>query len=113
MELIENVRSDIFLLSINEAGYQRSGAFLSISFILLSILYNFATVVNKIKKSIFNKIFFCFCFVVYIGNCLEGMLLAQLFGSNKSMVIILGLMIITIIFQLFIRNKYNRIIIKS
>lgn len=101
--LMENVRTDLFLLSDLDGMYQRAGAFLVISFFIYSFMTAFFLFVNKYAKR--SKFMVLITFVLFGFYCLltiGGMLLSQMIGSNNTLVNLGGLLFATTIFYIFI-----------
>lgn len=100
--LMENVRTDLFLLADLDGMYQRPGTFLVISFFIYSFMTAFFLFVNKYAKK--SKISVLMSFVLFGLYCLltiGGMLLSQMIGSNNTLVNLGGLLFATTIFYIF------------
>lgn len=101
--LMENVRTDLFLIANLDGMYQRAGAFLTISFFIYSFITAFFLFVNKYAKK--SKLVNLMTFVLFGLYCLitiGGMLLSQMIGSNNTFVNLGGLLFATTIFYIFI-----------
>ena len=101
--LMENVRTDLFLLSDLDGMYQRAGDFLTISFFIYSFITVFFLFVNKyVKKSKFMILMAFLLFGLYCLLTICGMVLSQMIGSNNTLVNLGGLLFATTIFYIFI-----------
>ena len=94
------VRSDIFYLNDVNGIYQRSGDFLSISFVIISLLH-FVHILNiSLKSGSFKRYLFIYtvcAFLAIVGS--------QLFGSNSATAVSLGVFMITLVMMLVVRSK--------
>lgn len=101
--LMENVRTDLFLLSDLDGMYQRAGAFLTISFFIYSFMTVFFIFVNKYaKRSKFMTLMIFLLFGLYCLLTICGIVLSQMIGSNNTLVNLGGLLFATTIFYIFI-----------
>lgn len=97
------IRDDIWYLKDVNGNYQRSGNFLSISFILISFLY-FSLELKK-TEILHRKIDVVFWLAFYSLLALMAVVCAQLFGSNSSTMVVSGVYIITVVACLVATNK--------
>lgn len=97
LELMSNIRTDLFLISDLDGMYQRPGAFLVISFFIYSFITAFFLFINKNSKALV-LLFFC----LYLMSIIGGMLLSQMIGSNNTLVNLAGLLFANIIFYILI-----------
>lgn len=101
--LMENVRTDLFLLSDLDGMYQRAGAFLTISFFIYSFMTVFFIFVNKYaKRSKFMTLMIFLLFGLYCLLTICGIVFSQMIGSNNTLVNLGGLLFATTIFYIFI-----------
>ncbi|WP_299735198.1 hypothetical protein [uncultured Endozoicomonas sp.] len=88
------LRSDIFLIKGLNEGYQRSGDFLVIGYLILISLYVQFYSLKQIKNSIFFRGVNIIVFTLLVINALTSMVIAQMMGSNKAVVLLAGLVLI-------------------
>ena len=101
-EFSEQLRDDIFLISGPETGlYQRPGAFLTISSLLLSFTY-INLLLNAHKRNFLYKTFLFIYVCIFIVVLLSSMLFAQMIGSNSAFICIGCLLVVSLIFSIFI-----------
>ncbi len=105
-ELYARLRSDIYLISDINGNYQRSGDFLVIVFLVLSTLYAHVIALNQGLSSKMYKFLSPVFFVTYLGYGFLSMAIAQMIGSNKAAVVIVGLILTLVImcFLIFFRR---------
>src|SRR5690554_5555276 len=91
-----------YLLGV-DGSYQRSGNFLSISFIVVSFFY-LTLVLQRIGKKIIllGVLFWLF---IYTASTLMALVGSQLFGSNSATAVILGVYLITLVMTLILPRK--------
>ncbi len=100
-------RIDIFFIEGADEGYQRSGNFMIILFILNSFLHLSITArLNPIRKT--NFIFFL---TIYSFNMIINLINSQMIGSNAATANIFAMYLMTIVLSFFsykidVRNKY-------
>jgi hypothetical protein len=105
VNLFSRMREDIFLIADlhGDADYQRSGNFLSISFIMVSAIFvslmSSCSVINK------KKLKLIFWFLVYSLSTLLALISSQLFGSNSATAVMMGIYILTVVTVLLMRNR--------
>ncbi len=101
--LLSRSRGDIFFIDDFDGDYQRSGNFISISFVAVSVIFSSLlsswTGVNKDKI----KIFFWFLIYTVIAKIL--LLGSQLIGSNSATAVIIGIYILTVISVMLMKNR--------
>lgn len=93
----------LFYLTGVDGTYQRSGNFLSISFICVSFYY--LLLVSKravVNAGSLNAFFWLFVYTVSTTMALVG---SQLIGSNSATAVILGVYLITLVMTLLIPKK--------
>ncbi|NVK44052.1 MAG: hypothetical protein HWE39_22645 [Oceanospirillaceae bacterium] len=97
------LRPDIFYLSGIDGSYQRSGNFLSISFVCLS--YVFMRVMFGFIEFQKSLVKFVFWIWVYTSSTLIVLIASQLIGSNSATAVILGVYLITFVMSLLVTRK--------
>lgn len=101
--LLSRSRDDIFFIDDFDGDYQRSGNFISISFVVVSVIFSSLlsswTGVNKDKIKIF------FWFVIYTLIAKMLLLGSQLIGSNSATAVIIGIYILTVISVMLMKNR--------
>lgn len=100
-ELFGYLRSDRFLISLTEDSYQRPGAFLTISSLLLSFVY-INILLNTCKSNFLCKILLFIYACILITILLFSMLLAQMIGSNNAFICNGCLLVINLVFYIFL-----------
>jgi len=99
-----NVRTDAFLIDDINGEYQRPGAFLVISSMILSVLYmnTLLSGLLKFKNKFMLSLLRIVCFCIYAINLLAAMLISQLIGSNNALICISGMLLLAIVFHVFL-----------
>jgi hypothetical protein len=93
----------LFYLTGVDGSYQRSGNFLSISFITVSYLYLALVFIRKDDKP--KRISDVFWLMIYSLSALLALTGSQLFGSNSATVVILGVCLITLVIILVVSRQ--------
>lgn len=96
----QRLRDDIFYLTDIDGAYQRSGNFLSMSFMINSFLF----LLVVLKHRIINRRS-TFWYFLYGLSAVLSIVGAQLFGSNNATVVIVGLLSITVITALTVTSS--------
>ncbi len=99
----QRLHDSLFYLKDINGSYQRSGNFLSISFIVVSFAY-FNLVLKYISQSATILARF-FWLSVYTLSTLMALAGSQLFGSNSATAVILGAYLITLVMSLVTAKK--------
>lgn len=103
INFFSRMRIDIFLIENLDGSYQRPGNFLSISFIIASVIFtSLLSIWSRMNKGNI-KIFFLFSMYSFIAIVL--LVSSQLIGSNSATAVIMGTYVLTFIVLLLIRNK--------
>tara|TARA_R110000850_G_scaffold96655_4_gene201875 strand:- start:10662 stop:12005 length:1344 start_codon:yes stop_codon:yes gene_type:complete len=95
IELKERLRDDIFLIKMEGASYQRPGNFLTIVFLLYSVLFFIVMLVKE-----YNKLKTPFSFampLIYLASTCVAAFSAQMIGSNNSFLMISSIGVITLV----------------
>lgn len=103
INLLSRIRTDVFLIADLDGSYQRPGSFISISFIIVSVIFvsllsNWNLMHKKKSKSLF-------WFLVYSVITIFVLINSQLFGSNSATAVVIGLYSLTVVTILLIRNR--------
>lgn len=99
----QRIRPDLFYLNDINGTYQRSGNFLSISFIVISSFY--LNLVLKLIVQGASALSGFFWLNIYTFSTLMALIGSQLFGSNSATAVILGVYLITLVMALIISRK--------
>lgn len=100
---LQRLHPRLFYLMDVDGAYQRSGNFLSISFISVSFFYFLFSSKRAGLKSNFLSGFFWS--VIYTSSALMALIGSQLFGSNSATGVILGVYLITFSMALLVPKK--------
>lgn len=100
---LQRLHPSLFYLSGVDGSYQRSGNFLSISFITISFFYLSSSL--KIISDAGNIIFSAFWISLYTASTAIALLGSQLFGSNSATAVILGVYLVTLVMSLVVKDK--------
>lgn len=106
INLLSRTRKDIFLIADLDGGYQRSGNFLSISFIIASAIL--VSLISAQTKQRNNRIGFLVSFLVYSAIALLALITSQLMGSNSASAVVSGIFILSLIAIILLRNRKLR-----
>lgn len=93
----------LFYLEGVDGNYQRSGNFLSISFVLVSFSY-ISLVLKRTRNHRYFKID-VFWLAIYTLSTILSLISSQLFGSNSATAVILGIYLITLVMAIIIPQK--------
>ena len=104
--LLTRLRSDIFFITGAEDSYQRSGYFLSIMFIIFSVI--FLAFSSKHSGFYGRRLEFVFWFSIYTTSTVIALISSQSFGSNSATAVITGIFILTLITLLLMRKPRLR-----
>lgn len=99
----ERLHPQLFYLLGVDGSYQRSGNFLSISFIVVSFIY-LTLVVQRIGSKVSGLGGFFWLFI-YTSSTVMALVGSQLFGSNSATAVILGVYLITLVVSLILPRK--------
>lgn len=103
INLLGRLREDIFLIADLNGAYQRSGNFLSISFLILSIMVLIVFVkYHELKR---KKIQLAFWFLLYGSCAVFALICSQLFGSNSATGVVLGVFFCTLVVIFLLQNQ--------
>lgn len=95
-------RADIFLVGHIDGTYQRPGNFLSIFFMMQSVLL--LALLVKLSKVCLKRWCFSFWLIAYSTITLAALYSAQLFGSNSATAVISGVSVLTLTALLLMRH---------
>ena len=99
----QRLRPSLFYLTDVGGSYQRSGNFLSISFIMVSLSYFIYSLKRIGCKA--SRIGGYFWLIIYTLSTLIALVGSQLFGSNSATAVILGVYLITLVMALLVPRK--------
>jgi len=100
---LQRLHPRLFYLMDVDGAYQRSGNFLSISFVSISFFYFlFSSKWAGLKSNLLNISFWS---VIYTTSALIALVSSQLFGSNSATGVILGVYLITFVMALLVPRK--------
>ncbi|MBF4217446.1 hypothetical protein, partial [Vibrio anguillarum] len=99
----QRLHDSLFYLKDIDGSYQRSGNFLSISFIIVSFAYLNLVLKNIAQGATILARFFWLS--VYTLSTLMALVGSQLFGSNSATAVILGVYLITLVMSLVTAKK--------
>lgn len=106
------LRNDLFLIIDLKGRYQRAGAFLTISSIILSSLYISVFLYSNRYAFLSKRILLIgYSFLLFI-SLLFSMIISQMIGSNNGLVSTIGLVFLNLFFVLFLSHK-NKIILEK
>jgi hypothetical protein len=98
---LPDLRSSVFLLKDVRGLYQRPASFISMSFVIFSVLVFYFQALNKTYLRTENKIMFIVVFLVYLLSAFLCLALSQMIGSNNSLVFVALVSFSTISFMIF------------
>jgi len=99
----QRLHPTLFFLTGGNDGYQRSGDFLSISFILASFLY--LLVALRFMGRTWNPLGKALWLGIYLASVGMGITGAQLLGSNSATAVIAGVSLITVVMVLTVTER--------
>lgn len=106
VRFLPTLSEDLFVTKDAGSYYQRRGVFLSISFILYSVLLAYFFVLNKAyRTNIIRRVLTIFIVTMYLASSFLAAYLAQMIASNNALVCILGLLFATYILWMMTNSK--------